>query len=77
MDKDLLALPPNLSRPLCTFRICNHRLPTQQGTYSGIDRRERFCSPYDYNDIGDEFHYLFKCTFFKKQDKNVLLYGIL
>ena len=77
MDKDLVALPPNLSRPLCTFLICNHRLPTQQGTYSGIDRRERFCTLCDYNDTGDEFHYLFKYTFFKKLDKSLFLYVIL
>ena len=66
MEKYLLVLPPNLSRPLCKFRTCNHRLPIQQGRYSGIDRQERFCTLCDCNDIGDEFHYLFKCTFFQE-----------
>ena len=66
MEKYLLVLPPNLSRPLCKFRTCNHRLPIQQGRYSGIDRHERYCTLCDCNGIGDEFHYLFKCTFFQE-----------
>ena len=66
MEKYLLVLPPNLSRPLCTFFTCNHLLPIQQGRYSGIDRQERFCTLGDCNDIWGEFHYLFKCTFFQK-----------
>ena len=66
MEKYLLVLPPNLSRPLCKFRTCNHQLPIQQGRYSGIDRLERYCTLCNCNDIGDELHYLFKCIFFKK-----------
>ena len=77
MEKYLLVLPPNLSRPLCKCRTCNHRLPIQQGRYSGIDRRERFCTLCDCNDIGDEFHYFFKCPFFNKLDRGLFLDIIL
>ena len=31
MEKYLLVLPPNLSRPLCKFRTCSHPLSIQQG----------------------------------------------
>ena len=62
MKKYLLVLPPNLSTKFRKFN--NHLLLIQQGRYSGIDRQERFCTLCDCNDIGDEFHYLFKCTFF-------------
>ena len=77
MEKYLLDLPSNLSRPLCKFRTCNHRLPIEQGRYSGIDRRERCCTLYDCNHIGDEFHCLFKSTFFKKLDLSLFLDIIL
>ena len=77
MEKYLLVLPPNLSRPLYKFCTYNHRLPIQQRRYSGIDRQERFCALCDCNDIGDEFHYLFKCTFFKKLDLSLFLDIIL
>ena len=73
----LLVLPPNLSRPRCKFRICSHRLPIQQGRYSGIDRRERFCTLYDCKNIGDEFHYLSKGTFLKKLGLSLFLDIIL
>ena len=66
MEKYLLVLLPNLFRPLCKFRTCNHRLPIQQGRYSRIDRRERIITLCDCNDIDDEFHYLFKCTLFQE-----------
>ena len=62
----LLVLPPNLSRPLFKFRTCNHRLPIQQGRYSGIDNQERFCTLCDCNDIGDEFHYFFNVLFSRR-----------
>ena len=67
MEKYLLVLPQNLSRPLCKFFTCNNWLAIQQGMYSGIDRREIICTLCDCNDIGGKFHYLFKCTFFFKK----------
>ena len=38
----------------------------QQGRYSGNDRYERFCTLCYCKDIGDEFHYMFKCPFFQE-----------
>ena len=77
MEKYFFILPPNLSRPFCKFLTCNYRLPVQQGRYRGIDRREIICTLCDCNDIGYEFHYLFKCTFLKRLDLIVFLDIIL
>ena len=49
---------------LCKFRCGNHHLPCVAGRYVNIPRSERKCNLCDLNAIGDEFHYLFECTYF-------------
>ena len=44
------------------FRLCNHRLPIETGRWLNIPREERICNMCNQGCIGDEFHYLFKCT---------------
>ena len=44
------------------FRTSNHKLAIEVGRYSKIDRSFRHCHLCDTNEIGDEYHLLYKCT---------------
>ena len=41
--------------------MLNHKLPIETGRWNNIQREDRKCNLCDLNDLGDEFHYLFKC----------------
>ena len=66
----LLSLPSQYMYAMCKFKCTNHRMPIVSGRYSGIsvdDRKCELCELNDhYNKIGDEFHYLFNCPFFRE-----------
>ena len=64
LEKYLTMLPSDLMYSLCKFRCSSHRLPIEAGRFYSIDRSERICDLCDLNELGDEFHYLFNCTFF-------------
>ena len=55
----------NLDNPMkdymMKFRFSNHKLPIHSQRFIGIEREERVCEFCDTGEIGDEFHYLFKC----------------
>jgi hypothetical protein len=38
-----------------------------------IDRDERLCDLCDHSELGDEFHYLYNCTFLAEERKTYLL----
>ena len=59
----LITLPQRYRTIFLRFRTCNHRLPIQRLRQFGIDRNLRVCTLCNKNDIGDEFHYLFKCSY--------------
>ena len=44
------------------MRISCHLLPIESGCYKKIPRVERLCPLCNRSEIGDEFHYLLKCT---------------
>ena len=44
------------------IRISCHLLPIESGRYKKIPRVERLCPLCNRSEIGDEFHYLLKCT---------------
>ena len=44
------------------MRISCHLLPIESGRYKKISRIERFCPLCNRSEIGDEFHFLMKCT---------------
>ena len=44
------------------MRISCHFLPIKSGRYKKIPRVERLCPLCNRSEIGDEFHYLLKCT---------------
>lgn len=55
-------LPSRLYISLCKFRTSNHRLPIEAGRYRRIPRAERICNKCNQNALGDEFHFMFKCS---------------
>ena len=57
---------------LTKFRCGNHRLPIVTGRYLGIDRKDRICKKCLGNKLGDEFHYIFECSFFESERKTFL-----
>ena len=63
LEEYLKTLPRKFYLPLCKFRTSNHKLPVETGRWENIplnDRKCTFCN----RDIGDEFHYLFRCSHF-------------
>ena len=53
------------------FRCLNHRLPIERGRFWGIERDDRICDICNKNQLGDEYHYLFNCTFFNNEKKSL------
>ena len=47
---------------IAKLRLSNHKFPIEKQRYSNIRRNERYCSICNSNEIGDENHYLLKCT---------------
>ena len=68
----LSQLPQNFLFTFCKFRCGNHRLPVETGRWHNTPRSERLCTLCDSTDIGDEFHYIFSCGYFKKERKQYL-----
>ena len=62
----LTNLPSQYMFALCKFKCANHKLPIVTGRYAGLPVDERICTLCDIPDVGDEFHYLYKCTYFNE-----------
>lgn len=71
-EKYLTQLPDDLRKALCNFRCLNNRLPVEKGRFWGVDRDDRICDICNCNSIGDEFHYLFECSFFNNERKQFI-----
>ena len=69
----LQILPPKLAYTLVHFRTLTQRLPIQRGRIQNIPFDERICTNCNSEEIGDEFHYIFRCSFFAKYKKKFLL----
>lgn len=54
------------------FRTCNHKFPVERGRWENVEYSERKCELCQKNDVGDNFHYLLVCPFFKNQLKQYL-----
>ena len=61
------TLPRQHMHALCKFKCANSRIPTITGRYSNKPLEDRTCTVCESNEIGDEFHYLFKCSKFKDE----------
>ena len=57
-------LPKQNYLRLIKFRLANHKLPIETGRWENIELSERKCQKCSKNLLGDEFHYLFECTYF-------------
>ena len=66
MHNYLLNLPSQYMYAFCKFKCANHRMPIVSGRYANIAVDHRKCDLCDLNEIGDEFHYLFNCPFFRE-----------
>ena len=64
LEKYLTVLPQDLLYNLCRLRCSSHKLPIETGRFFAIDRSERICNLCNKQELGDEFHYLFNCTYF-------------
>ena len=65
-------LPKNCVIELFRFRTTNSPLPVNHQRFFGIERHERLCKKCSLGEIGDEFHYLLVCPFFKNERKKLL-----
>ena len=71
-EKYLNILPANLAHATIKFRTLNHKMPIQKGRIMNVNRKERLCRKCATRDLGDEFHYLFVCDFFKNERKMLM-----
>ena len=69
----LLKLPKYYATVLYKFKCSNHYLPIVKGRHLKIPLDDRKCTLCNLNEIGDEFHYLLKCSFFSDQRKKYLM----
>ena len=67
LEKYFVMLPRKLYLLLFILRTANHKLPVETGRRDGTARNERICSLCDRHDIGDKFHYIFKCPCFDSE----------
>ena len=70
-EKYLINLPKCHAIRLCNFRTGNHKLPVTTLQYEDIPRENRICNLCD-SEVGDEFHVLFNCNFFKNERRKFL-----
>ena len=59
------TLDRNVYLPIIKFRTSNYKLPVEIGRWNNTPFGERKCPLCNLNDIGDDFHYLLKCSFFE------------
>lgn len=62
----LFLLPSFLCKTFIRFRTRNHKLPVEVGRWHGISHSDRKCNRCN-KDVGDEFHYLLVCDYFKSE----------
>jgi len=59
--ENYLLLPKSIYYPILKFRTSNHILPIETGRWQNILPDNRICKLCNSTQIGDEFHYLFRC----------------
>ncbi len=71
--ENYLQLNEYLRIPLTQFRCRNHKLSISQSRYN--DNTSNICTLCNANEVGDEFHYIFKCTnFIDERKKHIKKY---
>jgi exonuclease III len=64
LEPYLLELSDKLRNDYVKFRCRNSKFPIELGAHCNITRSERKCTLCQLNEVGDEFHYLFRCNLF-------------
>ena len=72
MEKYLTLLDRGHRINLTKFRCGNHKLPVNSGRFQGRPRCERICNLCTSNVTGDEFHYVFDCSFFDVERRSLI-----
>ena len=67
LEPYLLLLNKNHRSIFTNYRTAKHRLPIEVGRWGNIPRSERKCYLCDDYVIGDEYHFLFECYFFRNK----------
>ena len=69
LERYFILLPRKAYLQIFKIRTNNHKLPVETGRWEDIEISERKCSLCNLNDIGDEYHYLFRCPYFEEERK--------
>jgi hypothetical protein len=72
MNKYFYIAPNYFCKIITAFRTRNHRLPVEIGRWTGVPLNERKCCLCELNEVGDEFHYLLSCHYFKEYRKHFI-----
>ena len=72
LESYITTLPRRVFTPIIKFRTCNYKLPTETGWWHYVPYNKRKCTLCNQNDLGDDFHYLMKCSFFETERKEFL-----
>lgn len=67
LEQYFLQLPTHLLLSLAKLRTGNHRFPCERGRWQGIELSDRKCTLCNLKEVGDEFHYVLVCPFFKEE----------
>ena len=73
----LTCLPADLRRAYSHFRCMNHKLPIEKGRFWGVSRDDRICDLCNMGNLGDEFHYIFECSFFSTERKKLVPHNFI
>ena len=72
LENYLCTLPEKYVNYIVNYRMCNNRLPVETGRWVGLERNQRVCNLCNNGDIGDEFHYIFRCSYFSDKRKRYI-----
>ena len=67
IEKYFISLPRTHYLNLFKFRTGNHKLPVEVGRWDDSPLDDRKCSLCTLDEVGDEYHYLLQCPYFKTQ----------
>ena len=60
-------LPRQYMYALCKFKCANSKIPAIVGRYTNKPLEDRTCTVCESGEIGNEYHYLFKCSKFNEE----------
>ena len=75
----LVQLDDDAKYTIAKFRTRSHHLPVTNNRFQSNNTEDTTCPLCQNGEIGDEFHYLFKCTYFNESRNKFLpdhIYGI-